>query len=182
MPLSRDVNPPDPSPNSATWAQVRPRRMRTTQCPRTLRTKPGQALSCGTQHRWYQKISKTLHNFWVQIWSLRMASSDINNMLLTVITGWWVPLDLERAMCAICHSLLFVFSPGLKIIDTLTDQRGKRAGSRLESCTTEVRAVRLFNNPVYGDRIVLVDTPGFDDTNKSDLEILQMVGDWLRKV
>ena len=85
-------------------------------------------------------------------------------------------------MCAICHPLLFVFSPGLKIIDTLTNQRGKRAGSRLELCTTEVHAVRLFNHPVHGDRLVLVETPGFDDTNKSDLEILEMVSDWLRKV
>jgi predicted GTPase len=75
-----------------------------------------------------------------------------------------------------------VFSPGLKIIDTVTNQLGKRAGSRLESCTTEVRAIRLFNHPVYGDRLVLVDTPGFDDTDKSDLEILQMISNWLQEV
>jgi len=68
------------------------------------------------------------------------------------------------------------------VIDTLAGQPGKRAGSRLESCTTEVRAVRLYNHAVYGDRLVLVDTPGFDDTNKSDLEILQMVSDWLQKI
>jgi hypothetical protein len=78
--------------------------------------------------------------------------------------------------------IVFSISPGLKIIDTLTNQPGNRAGSRLESCTTEVRAVRLFNHPVYGDRLVLVDTPGFDDTNKSDLEILQLVSSWLKKV
>jgi len=52
----------------------------------------------------------------------------------------------------------------------------------LESRTTEVRAIRLFNHPVHGDRLVLVDTPGFDNTFKSDLEILQMVGNWLQKV
>jgi len=68
------------------------------------------------------------------------------------------------------------------IIDTLTGQPGMRAGSRLESCTTEVRAVRLNNHPVYRDRLVLVDTPGFDDTNKPDLEILQMVSNWLQEV
>jgi predicted GTPase len=85
-------------------------------------------------------------------------------------------------MCAICHTLIFVILPGLKVIDTLAGQPGKRAGSRLESCTTEVRAVRLYNHAVYGDRLVLVDTPGFDDTNKSDLEILQMVSDWLQKM
>ena len=85
-------------------------------------------------------------------------------------------------MYVICYTLIFMFLLGLKIIDTLTNQPGKRAGSRLESCTTEVRAVRLYNHPVYGDRLVLVDTPGFDDTNKSDLEILQMVSNWLQKV
>src|ERR1700684_2418323 len=43
-----------------------------------------------------------------------------------------------------------------------------------------VRAVRLFDYPVY---LVLVDTPGFNDTNiKSDLEILQMISDWLQTV
>jgi predicted GTPase len=73
-------------------------------------------------------------------------------------------------------------SPGLKIIDTLTNQPGRRAGSRLESCTTEVRAVRIFNHLVHGDRLVLVDTPGFDNTNRSDMEILQMVSNWLQKV
>jgi len=52
----------------------------------------------------------------------------------------------------------------------------------LESYTTEVRAVRLSKHPVYGDRLVLVDTPGFDDTNKSDLEILQMISNWLQNV
>jgi len=68
------------------------------------------------------------------------------------------------------------------IIDTLTNQPGKRSGSSLESCTTEVRAVRLFNHPVYGDHLVFVDTPGFDDTNKSDLEVLQIIGSWLQEV
>jgi predicted GTPase len=78
--------------------------------------------------------------------------------------------------------IFFSISPGLKIIDTLTNQPGRRAGSRLESCTTEVRAVRLFNHPVHDNHLVFVDTPGFDDTNKSDLEILQMISNWLQKV
>ena len=78
--------------------------------------------------------------------------------------------------------VVFSILPGLKIIDTLTNQPGRRSGSRLESCTTEVRAVRLFNHPDHGNHLVFVDTPGFDDTNKSDLEILQMVSNWLQKV
>jgi len=31
----------------------------------------------------------------------------------------------------------------------------------------------------YGD-LVFVDTPGFDDTNMSDVDILKMVADWLK--
>ena len=85
-------------------------------------------------------------------------------------------------MYAICHILIPVFLQGIKIIDTLAGQPGKRSGSCLESCTTEVRAVRLSKHKVHGNRIVLVDTPGFDDTNKSDLEILQMVSNWLQKM
>jgi GTPase Era involved in 16S rRNA processing len=29
--------------------------------------------------------------------------------------------------------------------------------------------------------IVFVDTPGFDDTNKTDVEVLEMLADWLNK-
>ena len=116
-----------------------------------------------------------------------MASLKSTNSqgLLTTVTGLWVPQDLERVMCAIfqVHKLFFLsISLGLKIIDILTNQPGRRSGSRLESCTTEVRAVRLYNHPVHGNHLVFVDTPGFDDTNKSDLEILQMVSNWLQKV
>ena len=85
-------------------------------------------------------------------------------------------------MYATCHTLLSVFSPVLQIIDTLAGQPGRRSGKQLASCTTEVRAVRLHNHPSHGDRLVLVDTPGFDDANKSDFEILDMVSKWLQKV
>jgi len=30
-----------------------------------------------------------------------------------------------------------------------------------------------------GRRVVLIDTPGFDDTMKSDTEVLRMIGDFL---
>jgi predicted GTPase len=45
-------------------------------------------------------------------------------------------------------------------------------GHDLESCTAEVSMVRI-------DDVILVDTPGFDDTNKTDREILTMIADWL---
>ncbi|KAF9445480.1 hypothetical protein P691DRAFT_266948 [Macrolepiota fuliginosa MF-IS2] len=33
----------------------------------------------------------------------------------------------------------------------------------------------------YGDRLFLVDTPGFDNSHKSDMEVLTMIGEWLKK-
>ena len=57
-------------------------------------------------------------------------------------SGFWK----EQLECTtICHTLVFVFLHGSKIIlldDTLSDQpSGRRAGSRLELCMTEFRAV-----------------------------------------
>ncbi|KDR82114.1 hypothetical protein GALMADRAFT_59333 [Galerina marginata CBS 339.88] len=84
-------------------------------------------------------------------------------------------------MFALFQSLIFVLTSS-KIIDNLTGQLGKRVGHSLKSCTTVVGAVRIKNHRKYGDRIVLVDTPGFDDTEKSDLEILRIISDWLMEL
>ncbi|KAF8811037.1 hypothetical protein BYT27DRAFT_7185147 [Phlegmacium glaucopus] len=67
------------------------------------------------------------------------------------------------------------------LIDTLTNQPGRRSGSSLASCTQKIQAVRMYDHPKYANRLVLVDTPGFDDAEKSDMEILQMIGDWLKQ-
>ena len=69
------------------------------------------------------------------------------------------------------------------MIDTLT-QETKWSGDTLKSVTQNVRAVRI---PVQSGLvesakdIVLVDTPGFDDTTRSDLEVLRMIAEWLNK-
>lgn len=57
-------------------------------------------------------------------------------------------------------------------------------GHALQSCTTEINMVKLdfvdsFERTDFD--IVFVDTPGFDDTNKTDVEILEMLADWLTK-
>ncbi|KAG6382119.1 P-loop containing nucleoside triphosphate hydrolase protein [Boletus reticuloceps] len=51
-------------------------------------------------------------------------------------------------------------------------------GHGLISCTKDVRAIR-FVDQESGRRVVLVDTPGFNDTFKSDIDILDMISDWL---
>ncbi|KAL9714078.1 hypothetical protein Ac2012v2_002386 [Leucoagaricus gongylophorus] len=54
-------------------------------------------------------------------------------------------------------------------------------GHDLMSCTNEIKAVRV-RVPDEDIDIVLVDTPGFDDTYKSDYEILQMISEWIKQV
>lgn len=52
-----------------------------------------------------------------------------------------------------------------------------RVGDGLESCTTEVQLSIPFE---LGGRLVeLIDTPGFDDTSKSDADILNMIATYL---
>ncbi|KAF9441303.1 hypothetical protein P691DRAFT_813197 [Macrolepiota fuliginosa MF-IS2] len=63
-------------------------------------------------------------------------------------------------------------------IDLLTNQKGRRARDELRSSMDSVQATRI-NHPKYGDRIILVDTPGFDDTSRSDMQILEVIGKWM---
>lgn len=49
-------------------------------------------------------------------------------------------------------------------------------GHDLESHTSEIKATRCT---IGEASIVLVDTPGFDDTKKTDLQILESIADWL---
>ena len=48
-----------------------------------------------------------------------------------------------------------------------------RVGMELESCTAEVQLSDKFT---LDDRpVTLIDTPGFDDTSKTDTEILKLI-------
>ena len=52
-------------------------------------------------------------------------------------------------------------------------------GHNPESYTSKISIARLsIPEMAFGD-LVFVDTPGFDDTHKSDTDILKMVADWL---
>ena len=53
-------------------------------------------------------------------------------------------------------------------------------GHNLELCTKEVEKFRhSLPGLSYGD-LVFVDTPGFDDMSKSELDVLKMVDIWLK--
>ncbi|KAF9035545.1 hypothetical protein BJ165DRAFT_1355421 [Panaeolus papilionaceus] len=55
-------------------------------------------------------------------------------------------------------------------------------GDTLESCTTEIGVTRV-SVPGGGTttNIVLVDTPGFEDTHKSDRVVFKMIAQWLEE-
>ncbi|KAF5354511.1 hypothetical protein D9757_013410 [Collybiopsis confluens] len=50
-------------------------------------------------------------------------------------------------------------------------------GSSLESCTDQIQFSSLFK--LNGRDVCLIDTPGFDDTNKKDVDILQHIGGYI---
>jgi len=66
-----------------------------------------------------------------------------------------------------------------KMIDTLTGAFGRLSGTGPECVTKYVTGHRIQNHPIYGSSLVCIDTPGFDDTHLSDMEILEMISDWL---
>jgi predicted GTPase len=49
-------------------------------------------------------------------------------------------------------------------------------GHDLESFTSEIGIIKMT---FLGCNVVFVDTPGFDDTKRSDSDILKMISDWL---
>ncbi|KAG2147598.1 P-loop containing nucleoside triphosphate hydrolase protein [Suillus clintonianus] len=53
-----------------------------------------------------------------------------------------------------------------------------RVGMGLESCTNEVQMSQAFL--LDKARVILVDTPGFDDTTKSDTDVLKMIAAYLQ--
>ncbi|KAG6373445.1 P-loop containing nucleoside triphosphate hydrolase protein [Boletus reticuloceps] len=52
-----------------------------------------------------------------------------------------------------------------------------REGSSLESCTDEVQTSTPFH--VGRQQVVLIDTPGFDDTNLTDTDVLKLIAAYL---
>ncbi|TFY83408.1 hypothetical protein EWM64_g597 [Hericium alpestre] len=51
-------------------------------------------------------------------------------------------------------------------------------GFGLESCTSDVQTAQAFE--LDGRRVMLIDTPGFDDTSKSDTDILKLIASFLQ--
>jgi len=61
-----------------------------------------------------------------------------------------------------------------------------RVGHDMDSCTSEPTSVMIDPSSIpngellVNRRLVLLDTPGFDDTYQSDSVILKKIADWLK--
>ena len=72
----------------------------------------------------------------------------------------------------------FVHSYPLQFVCAASGSDTKAVGHKLRSRTDQVNAVK-FRDEESGRHAVLVDTPGFNDTSKSDLDILILISKWL---
>ena len=59
----------------------------------------------------------------------------------------------------------------------LASSSNLRVGMKLGSCTAEVQLADEFT--LDERRVILIDTPGFDDTSKSDTDVLKMIAAFL---
>jgi hypothetical protein len=71
----------------------------------------------------------------------------------------------------------------LQFINTLLGEDHMLVGHEMTSCTSKLEYFVIDpipNQPrLKGRRVVIVDTPGFDDTYQDDVEILRRVAVWL---
>ena len=65
-----------------------------------------------------------------------------------------------------------------QFVNNLTGNAEKAKASDLSSAT---RNVTPYTIPHHGLRLVVVDTPGFDNTHQADTVTLRTIADWLTK-
>jgi hypothetical protein len=77
-------------------------------------------------------------------------------------------------------SIVSILTICTQFIKAAVPQYCQTVSSGLRSSTTKIREVKAFPpGRLDLDPVLFVDTPGFDDTHKSDKEILAMVANWL---
>ena len=75
------------------------------------------------------------------------------------------------------HSVL-TFAPGrFEQFINLVSGSNLDIGKGLQSCTEAVQIAGAFD--LGGRRVILIDTPGFDDTTRSDTDVLKLVAAFL---
>ena len=78
--------------------------------------------------------------------------------------------------------LTVIDSSCLQFINNFMGGMVTTVGHGLESCTRDVKHV-IAKHPSNGNRrLVVLDTPGFDDTNVDEAEILKRIAFWLGRL
>jgi hypothetical protein len=98
----------------------------------------------------------------------------------------WVQLGLARAQCGgfgLFNSIVTYSYLSLQYINYALRKDRLEVGHSVNSSTTEICPVVIEPIPDFprlaGHRLILVDTPGFDDTFVDDVEILKRIAKWL---
>ena len=95
----------------------------------------------------------------------------------------WVRREAESPLCvpllimALFPKKLIVSRPWFAQFINLVSGSHLGVGRGLESCTSIVEHGSAFD--LDGRRVVLIDTPGFDDTNLRDVDVLNMIASFL---
>jgi hypothetical protein len=106
-----------------------------------------------------------------------ILGSVLNRIISKCYGSYWS----RQKYCKVHFIKLFPASCSrIQFIEYATRQDGQTIGHGLQSCTSDIRTVKVAH-PTGGRPVVFVDTPGFDDTYKSDIVVLSMIADWLVK-
>jgi len=93
------------------------------------------------------------------------------------IPGWWVPQALGRVTW-VFHFLLECAWNFRKFIEKLTGAEDI-VGHGLEPTTQDITVFECTLLAVDNSTIYLVDTPGFDDIDRTDCDVFKMISTWL---
>lgn len=101
-------------------------------------------------------------------------------------TVLWAPLGPARAQCGGLHSSNSFVTYGsifLQYINYVLNNNRLEVGHSVNSSTKDICPVVIPIPQSFprllGHRLILVDTPGFDDTFVDDVEILKRIATWL---
>lgn len=84
-----------------------------------------------------------------------------------------------RTLCRRAITVQLLICIFEQFMQMATRQNVNTVGHELQSSKSAIRAAEVFH-PMTNERLILVDTPGLDDT-KLDLELLKIMAAWLQK-
>jgi hypothetical protein len=96
----------------------------------------------------------------------------------------WGLLGLERALCVgFRYASYFIIESSPQFINEYLGKNAMAVNHGLKSCTQEIECTTITlpadHETWPNRRLVLVDTPGFNDTQRGEWEILRKISVWL---